>query len=133
MRFLLIAASSLSVLASPVEASRWVLVAEADSAKHFIDADAIVWDGQIASSWLRTEYSGRGPKEESAVLEKWMNDCENARSKLLAFTSYKADGSVLRSSQAPRYLLEWSEIKGGSTYQVAHQRICAQRPGGERG
>ena len=114
----------LFIAPSAASAKQWAPVAETDSAKFYWDTDAIVWDDEVATIWIRIERLSAERNKESFALQKWMYDCHEPRIKLLAVTTYKANGSVIGSAEAPRYSMEWSTIVSGSVHSIVHARLC---------
>jgi surface-adhesin protein E len=131
---MIIAAIAL-VLPTRARATQWVLLAKTQTAAHYVDADAVVFDEATATIWLKTEYASKGKSGEMLTIEKWMHDCANHRAKLLALTLYKADGSVIGSAELPRYRMEWSTVVPGSAGETVHTGVCSilSRPIEERG
>ena len=117
------------------KASRWVAVGKTADAVRSVDADEIVRDKAVATIWLKTEYSRQGPSGEAVAIEKWMHDCGNGRLKLLAFTLYQANGSVIVSAERPRYAQRWDQVVTGTIGDEIHQSVCGtedSNPDGEQ-
>lgn len=124
MRKLIVVAVVASLMSTAASATRWVVVATTDDAVRYVDADALVRDGETATIWLKTEYATTRNKGESLTIEKWLHDCALGRTKLLALTLYKPNGSVIRSGESPRYREEWEAIVPGSVGERIHRRVC---------
>ena len=121
---MIITAAVAVVFPTAAQATQWVLIAKNDDAARYIDADAMIREQAIATIWLKTEYASKGKSGEASAVEKWMHDCANRRSKLLALTLYKANGSVIESAELPRYRQEWKPIVTSSIGETIHQRVC---------
>lgn len=125
MRTLMFLAAFAVMLPAAANATRWVLVSKTSDDTRYIDLDAVILDGSVATVWLKTEYLSRGRSGEASSIEKWMEDCAHQRAKLLALTLYRADGRVISSAEVPRYREEWVTIVPGSVGEGIYQRICA--------
>lgn len=123
-RTYLIIAAIATLLPSAADAARWVLLTKTEDRTYYLDMDAIVFDGPVATIWLRTELAREGKKGEAFSIEKWMHDCENSRAKLLALTIYKSNGRVMGSGELPRYRQDWQTFPANSEGDVLHRRIC---------
>ena len=122
-KFLILAATA-SLIPSAAHGTRWVLITQTESRTYYVDMDAIVFDGPVATIWLRTEFAREGKKGESFSIEKWLHDCENDRAKLLALTIYKSNGRVMGSGQSPRYREDWQSFPANSEEGLLHRQIC---------
>jgi hypothetical protein len=133
-RDFLILAATATLIPSAAHGARWVLVTKTESRTYYIDMDAIVFDGPVATIWLRTELAREGKKGEAFSIEKWLHDCENDRAKLLALTIYKSNGRVMGSGQLPRYRGDWQSFPANSDEGLLHRQICqsAVQDGSER-
>lgn len=121
---LMLAMALASAVSAEASATRWVRVADTDSAVYFVDADAIVRADAIVTIWLRTEFAQPGSRKESVAVEKWLHDCANRQVKLLAITFYKSNGDVVASAQRPRYRQDWDAIVPSSAGEVIQRRVC---------
>lgn len=119
-----LAANVAVYFAGVAEAARWVPLTDIGNDTYYVDADALVLQDSIATIWLKTVFAQLGEKGSATTIEKWMHDCQNNRSKLLAITLYKSDGSVIGSGELPRYKQEWTTPVQGSTGAMIHDRIC---------
>jgi hypothetical protein len=123
-RKLILVAALASMVSAPVNATRWVLIAKGSESIRYVDADEFLFEGATATIWLKTQYASKGKHGETLAIEKWLHDCEHGRSKLLAITTYKANGSVVSSAELPRYRLEWQAIDPSSVGAEIHERVC---------
>jgi hypothetical protein len=123
-RAFLILAATATLIPSAAHGTRWVLITKSESRTYYVDMDAIVFDGPVATIWLRTELTTVGKKGEAFSIEKWLHDCENDRAKLLALTIYKSNGRVMSSGQSPRYREDWQSFPANSEEGLLHRRIC---------
>jgi hypothetical protein len=60
-KFLILAATA-SLIPSAAHGTRWVLITQTESRTYYVDMDAIVFDGPVATIWLRTEFAREGKK-----------------------------------------------------------------------
>lgn len=121
--FLLFLAVSLSI-SSAAFGARWVSVTKDDERTFYIDLDAVVFDGLVTTIWLKTVLVQQGVKGEASRIEKWMHDCANDRTKLLAITVYKANGQVIGSGEAPHYTQDWQSSSADAQTTIIHRRVC---------
>lgn len=125
MRKLILIVAVAALLPTAAHATRWVLIAQNDTAARYIDADAIVRDDAVSTIWLKIDYAVQGKDGETRAIEKWMHDCANARAKLIALTLYKPNGKAIGSAELPRYRLDWATIVPSSVGEQIHQRVCS--------
>jgi hypothetical protein len=128
MRNILIVAIIALSVPSAAFGTRWVSVVKDDKQTFYIDLDAVVFDGRVATIWLKTQLTRPSKKGPASKVEKWMHDCESDRAKLLAITIYKANGNVMGSGEAPHYTQDWQRSSANAHLQAIHRRICEPSP-----
>lgn len=109
-------------------ATRWVSVSKDDERQYYIDLDAVVVDGLVRTVWLKTVIAQPLKKREASRIEKWMHDCENERVKLLAVTTYRENGEVLGSGEAPHYTQGWQKSSYEIRTSLVHAQVCGSSP-----
>lgn len=112
-------------LAGTAEASTWEYVGSAaNGSVYYIDKDSVTRDSNKARAWFKIDY--RAVKTEQAREEKQLDifNCAEKTSNLLAYTSYRANGTVLKSENWSDNSYEYRPIVPDSIGEFMWTAAC---------
>lgn len=116
---------SLLFFGAAANASNWMIVTEATTgAKHYVDVEGIVSEGDVVKFWGKIDYSKDktvGYREEK---QRFTVNCRSRTLTLVSYTTYRVDGTLIRSVQIPYYSQEAREVAPDTVGEAKLDFVC---------
>lgn len=105
--------------------SQWVKFGENDIAEYYIDPSSVRQEGKLRRVWEARNFNVRSAEGVMSRLAWWEIDCQNARLRILSFTTHprtmgRGDAFISDNKPTP-----WSNFSPGTVSDTLVKLVCA--------